>query len=216
MKKVIIFAIICVMTVGVYYAIADQLISANGYHNIVGRLSLTANRICEYCHTPHRAAANMVAVVPLANTTQTNATAFCQSCHDGLAFALGDLDHTPLGSTMAGWAASVIDSRAIIATDSHIVGGINHPAGTVSGTAYGWSVDGGGAGKVNANAALRSTAYAEAALDNDGYDVDLDADNMTLHCTGCHYVHNTLNFNYRQFLRIQNTNDALCFACHNL
>ena len=210
MKKVIIFALMMMLVVATY-VVADQTIKSNGYHNIPGRLANSAPEVCAYCHIPHRA--NTSSLAPLGNRTASNATAFCESCHDGTAVNSGILRNPLTGTLTGGTIGST--SNAYIASGTHIVGGVNHPSGIVGGNTYGWSANGPD-GKVSGiGAALDTPSNANTAL-NATYAFNLGGSGATIHCTSCHYVHRKGTDTGRAFLRISNSNSALCVACHNI
>lgn len=183
--------------------------------------SLTTNQICIFCHTPH----NAVKPVPLWNranpvntgwtmyasptlsataTTKlatgtfdaTSISLFCLSCHDGT---------TALGA-FTNRAGLPVDALGVIAGAANIGGGTknlanDHPVGFNYNTAA--TEDG--------VANLKVLATANTALGGNAF-FDTGTGANQLECSSCHKVHDNTA---APFLRIANTNSALCLACHN-
>lgn len=188
-----------------------------------GVVSANTDQICVFCHTPHNPAQN----VPLWNRTNPgvsdftmyaspsiSATAktklatntfdadsislFCMSCHDGVT-ALGAMHNAPVtGADLTAALGAVPGNLGTDLKDDHPVGFNYNIAATE---------DNGLVDKATADGTLNpggGTAFFGAAGNN-------------IECASCHKVHDpgTVPAGTSPFLRISNTNSALCLACHN-
>lgn len=188
-----------------------------------GTVSATTDQICVFCHTPHNPAQN----VPLWNRTNPaaggwqmyaspsiSATAktklatntfdadsislFCMSCHDGVT-ALGAMHNAPVTGADALGALGAVDAN--LGTDLRN----DHPVGFNYNTAAG------------EDSGLVAKAAADATLNPGGGTAFFGAAGNNIECASCHKVHDpgTTGAGTSPFLRISNTNSALCLACHN-
>lgn len=163
----------------------------------------TEDRVCVFCHTPHRASAAAqlwnrtdpaAAYTPYASTTleaapgqPTGASRLCLSCHDGtiaLGLVLSEAD--PIA--MAGGVTVMPAGEANLTADL----GDDHPV-SFAYTAALAALDG--------HLADPGTLTGEVRLDATGQ----------LQCTTCHDPHDDAN---GDFLVLPATDAALCEACH--
>ncbi len=164
------------------------------------------NQICVYCHAPHNASTTL----PLWNHTPTTTVTFqmynasnsstmdmtvgsapgtvslaCLSCHDGT-IGLDVVQNVPAGKTAVGTVK--IGGTHLLGADLRNDHPIAVTYNNVTDVAFNAKVT----GKVGA-----------LPLYGTGKD--------QVECASCHNVHNNVN---GSFLRIANTNSALCLTCH--
>lgn len=169
-----------------------------------GALHVTApSGTCVFCHTPHNASATRAlwnkslppTTYQLYTSSTTKATLnqptgssrLCLSCHDGIV-ALESLRAPPKGVTLT--ALGTITGRSLIGTNLSA----DHPISFLYNSAL---------------AAARGDLVDPLSLPAS---IHLD-DGGQLQCTSCHDPHE----NRRPlFLRMDNTNGALCTACHKV
>ena len=200
---------------------------ANTVHNLsasrpagaIGSDEIT--EICVFCHTPHNANAsgNLVdaALWNRKNTEVTDYTMYaqselqgdvalspntesmvCLSCHDG-SLALNnmanpvDVGSDPIPDLIGDPTRLTADGK--IATTSYAYIGSDltddHPV----------SVD------------YEETVYHLRQITDIDASIVLFGTESTVECSSCHAVHGTI---HDSFLRMSNSNSALCLACHNV
>ncbi len=166
--------------------------------------SSTEDRICFFCHTPHRARAGVpylwnrqesIGYTPYQSSTlyasvgqPTGVSKMCLSCHDGT-IALGAVLYPP-EIPFAGGVRFIPSGPSKLGTDLSD----DHPVSLVYDSALAVS---------NGEITLPSTLPPEIKLDSDG----------RLQCTACHDPHID---SYGKFLVISNKYSYLCIACHTV
>lgn len=190
-------------------------------HDLRPITSSASTEICVFCHTPHAASP----AVPLWNHTlstqsytmyssptldmasvgsMTNGTGvsnLCLSCHDG-SVAINNLVNQPnagvitmAGTIPAGWGVSA--GGLIIGTTTNLGTDLSndHPVNLI------YAISG-----PNSDPAFNTIAAATTAgvrfFGSGGNEVQ---------CASCHDPHNNTNI---PFLRMSNSNSAMCLACH--
>lgn len=189
---------------------ASALSVVGSEHDLSGTNAADDGRVCAYCHTPHNASSS---VVPLWNrdlidtgftmyasptidmtiaTKPQGVSLACLSCHDGT-IAVDQLFGDP-------WNAD--GSNVIDPTEGAYLGkdlGNDHPISITYNAALDLKFVSAGSGKVGA-----LPLFGTSALPGTGDQVE---------CASCHSVHDDQNM---PFLRIKNTNSALCTTCHTI
>jgi predicted CXXCH cytochrome family protein len=165
----------------------------------------TEQRVCIFCHTPHRAAP----IQPLWNRMQpvsaytvydsssldanpgqpTGASKMCLSCHDGT-IALGSVLSQDQVIQMAGGITTLPPGGANLGTDLSD----DHPISF----------------RFDSTLAARDRRLTDPLALPDS--MRLDA-NQELQCTTCHDPHNNV---FGDFLVMSNSNSALCRSCHSI
>ncbi len=166
--------------------------------------SLTEDRVCIFCHTPHRARRDIPYLwnrqdstanyTPYQSSTlfasvgqPTGASKLCLSCHDGT-IALGALVSELSEVPFAGGIRFIPEGPSKIGTDLSD----DHPVSFVYDS---------GLAASNGELAFPSTLPPEVKLDNSNQ----------MQCTTCHDPHNN---SQGQFLVLPNIYSELCTACH--
>lgn len=198
MKKIILLGLVAMLVLGIagyVYAAASGKIGADGPHDMIGKATISPTATgepCAFCHTPHNSSAAFVTdpEIPLRNRTTVGSN-FCYSCHDGTTNVSAGIVNQPNAGALTG---GLLSGYSELDPAEHVIGGSGHVVGTTPTWATGY---------------LKAQATAEDTL-------TLTAGALnTIECAGCHYVHNHA-VNTAPFLRIANTNSALCLACHDL
>lgn len=167
--------------------------------------SITEDRICIFCHTPHNARRDVPYLWNRADTTvnyttyesstlyatvgqPTGASKMCLSCHDGT-IALGAVLSQPAEIPFAGGIRFLPAGPSRLGTDISD----DHPVSFLYDSAL---------------AAANVELVEPSALPQE---VKLDKADM-LQCTACHDPHDDT---YGNFLVMENSFSSLCIACHD-
>ena len=195
----------------------------NSKHDMRGFVSGEGTtQVCVFCHTPHQATtanrqdplwnhsfgansgvygvytSNTLNAVPTDINTAANAvpgtapvSKLCMTCHDGLV-AVNALYNAP-NDGAAGTLISVTGAAAL-GTDLSD----DHPINFTYDAAL--ATSDGGLKTPNSTSNVTATAG------------EIPLYGGTMQCASCHAVHNNTN---SPFLRVANTDSALCLKCHN-
>lgn len=184
-------------------------------HDLVVPDAGTNDELCVYCHTPHGADI-AVTKAPLWNRTNVNATTvyagldleaalvlanvnatdapLCLSCHNGAGLN-GALKNPPNGKTIDLSLYAWSSAAANLGTDLNN----DHPIGFNYVTHQ------------TTDAELKLKATVEGLAGGGMAGALSYGSGSDMWCSSCHDVHNNTN---APFLRVANTNSALCLACH--
>lgn len=214
MKRIFLTLVVVVMATG----LASAQITGTK-HDLRPLTSSTSPEICVYCHTPHGASPS----VPLWNHTLsvagpyqmyssptinmtitqlqngTGVSNLCLSCHDGTVAVNNLVNQPPAGTALigtipAGWGVSATGFINGSTTNLSTNLSNDHPVNLIYNTAQ--------------DPAFQSIATATLA----GVRFFGTGANE-VQCASCHNPHD--NTAGRQpFLRMSNTNSAMCLACH--
>jgi predicted CXXCH cytochrome family protein len=183
---------------------------ADTKHNLAGAGGTGDNgQMCVYCHAPHTASVNTSP--PLWNRNASTASyqvyssatidmtignpgaesTVCLSCHDGTV-ALDSIINTPeAGWTQGGTRTMASTAPGYVGTDLRS----EHPVGVT----------------YDITSATGDPAFDSIANATTDGIVFFGGGTNVVECASCHAVHDYTNV---PFLRLANTNSALCLACH--
>jgi predicted CXXCH cytochrome family protein len=206
--RVFIFVLAAILCVGGTAFAQNKALMANGDHDLRVKPANASGDWCKACHTPHRASASALGLLwnhtltstptfsvwntttmpdykgGSATVTSTTSSGLCLSCHDGTV-ALNSL----VTGTDAGFITGTLSGNANLGTDLQN----DHPVGFSYTTSLGAKPTGTLAAVTTVEATLRLFGTAK-----------------NMECGSCHDPHT----NTTKFLRIANTNSALCLTCH--
>ncbi len=231
MKKILAAALLLSLSSGV--ALAASIVGSK--HDLAstkttGIYSTSMDQICIFCHTPHspmggplwnrytpttdpatyilfNSSETLSSAAKAAQIDNSSASILCLSCHDGTVSEIGSRVRINLSNPMTmvdtngTWSKSGVVWDKINTPPTRTPA--NHPVGFDYVFAQSQHPD-----KLRtadeASTLLGSTnVFFRSTQTGTGY--------KSMECSTCHIVHNPIN---PPFLRITNTNNALCLACH--
>ncbi len=217
MKKIILLTVAMVLVASVAFGATIV-----GSRHDLSSSGVANGQVCVFCHTPHNA---NTSAGPLWSHSTSQATfsvytsgtiqgtisqpsgtsKACMGCHDGTV-GVGVISN---GRSKGSYAATGHDSAADYAAGAKMSGGAllgtdlrdDHPVSITY-------LPGAGAGQ---DAGLRANTGATVVNGSNTLQLYGTASPYTVECASCHSVHTNTNV---PFLRVSNTNSALCTTCH--